>query len=171
MPLAVAGGRPNSGEEGAASAAEQRDAAVAHGVGPPPPRIPQRGGDWLRIDVDGGYLLFSATLQRLDAHCTRAGHDGCKADRTLRPAGNGRGGQGRPVGRQLAWLSLGNGVPTAADHGDLRCVVGGVSYHSHRTNVRTAFERLAATNTLAAQILAAERPTRAEEGREPASVP
>ena len=47
-----------------------------------PPRSSGPGG-WQVVLVPGGWLKFSQTLGRLDAHCSRHG-GGCKMDRNLR---------------------------------------------------------------------------------------
>jgi hypothetical protein len=139
-------------------------------------RAPRRagglGGDWVRLDVQGGYLLWSQSKNSLDAHCTSCDSQ-CKTDRTLK-AGSGSSGQGRPLGRQLLWLRLGcdrSAVPSRVDHGALRKSMGTDTWHAERSAIRTEFTTQFGADDVAQAILAAERPRRDGEPPEPVSVP
>ena len=127
-------------------------------------------GDWRRIDVDGGYLLWSKTGKQLDAHCQR--HKDCKVDRTLRPAARGTSSQGRPLGRQLAWLAAGATCPTRAEHQGLKATIGRPESLAMRIAARSLFwEEVAARDPIALEILADERPCHPGEGAEPDTAP
>jgi hypothetical protein len=124
-------------------------------------------GDWQRVTVPGGYLLWSKNARRLDAHCTCAlhalkGHQGCKMDRTLNCRGDVGGNRGRPVGRLLLWLSMGDGL-SRDDHRGLKSPVGGLPLHAMRESARMSFSARAESEPLVAAILADERPQRDTE--------
>ena len=108
-----------------------------------PKRKPQGpNGDWVQIDVDGGYLKWSKTLRRCDAHCTVVGHGGpskCKMDCTI-------GGQ-RPVARQAAWLCLGSMADIVGDrpeHVALKPDIGTADYLPIRRDAREGMVERAA---------------------------
>ena len=128
---AAAAGAGGSGDPRAGSAA----AAGAGGSGDA--RAPL-AGDWVRIDVPGGYLNWSKKKGELNAHCTTHG-DGrtCKCDRVSGP-GHDAGNRGRPLGRQLLWLSWGAGL-THKEHLDSKTQVGKESLHDDRLEKRREF--------------------------------
>jgi hypothetical protein len=138
------------------------------------------GGDHTRrIEVPGGYLLWSSKHRTLDAHCL-CGHATqkqgmCKADRTLKPSTGGRQncGQGRPLGRHLLWLSIGTAYDRA-DHLDAKKNVGGPSFHVQRAHCRALFELRAQEDATIAEFLSSidgERPARDGETSEPIRSP
>ena len=179
---AVAAPAPLQGVAGAAASAgssSSSEAQLAAPAPPPPPvaldgghdRSRRLGGDWERVDVPGGYLLWSRRLHQLDAHC--ATHPNCKMDRTLNaPRFSGSfSGQGRPVGLHMAWLAAG---PTTADkyeHLELKKSLGRIGSHAARVRGREVFMGMAQANLVARAILEDERPRHEGESAEPASVP
>ena len=130
-------------------------------------------GDWQYLDVPGGYLAWSKNSRNLDAHCTLHGPS-CKTDRTLKANARNRG-QGRPLGRHLLWLALGNDpsmVRSREDHMRLKLEIGPVAWHARRCRERQTFESQAPDNHLIAAMLADERPRHADEAdNEPSVAP
>jgi hypothetical protein len=101
VPQPPAAGEPASSSAGALVPVPQPAAAVAAAAAPAaglaavrPPRSSGPGG-WQVVSVPGGWLKFSQTLGRLDAHCSRHG-GGCKMDRSLRKG---------PIALHMAWLT------------------------------------------------------------------
>jgi hypothetical protein len=123
-------------------------------------------GDWKRIDVPGGFLMWSKVSRALDAHCSCAAHRRgtvrCKTDRTLRESRSHDGGQGRPLGRLLWWLASGADLD-GAGHRAFKKSAGTVVNRQSRLQCRYAFQVLALSNPVAADILKDERPQRAGE--------
>jgi hypothetical protein len=142
-------------------------------------RSSRTAGDWERIEVPGGFLRFSKTLARLDAHCSChhcAGRAECKSDRAFGNPGDealqDRRAQGcRCLGRQLLWLKLG-ATMEYAQHKTLKKSVGGHQYRQQRLTCRREFAARATSEPLVAEILRAERRRADHESEdEPLSVP
>lgn len=165
VPCRVLGAAGGSEPSHAAPPPAPAPEALAH-----PRRERRSAGDWRRVDVDGGYLLWSKIGKQLDAHCLQ--HEDCKADRTLRPAVRGTSSQGRPLGRQLAWLAAGTTCTTRAEHQKLKATIGRRDSLDVRIAARTHFsEQVALRDPTALEILADERPRRRDEGMEPDLAP
>ena len=130
------------------------------------------GGDWMRLDVRGGYLLFSPSLQRLDAHCSGNSHPAsCKCDRTLRAQrGATMSGRGRPLARHLLWLEEGLTMDAGA-HRRRKSTAGAIDTHARRFHIRQRFEQDYRDDPTAQAILAAERARIVGEEHEPRIVP
>ena len=91
-------------------------------------------------------------------------------DRTLKSStARGRSGQGRPAAMLALWLK----TPCANrdDHQMEKLSVGGRARYNARLEARKALQDLAATNPLAAAILADEACPGDGEGEEPEVVP
>ncbi len=106
----------------------------------------------MQIAVEGGTLRFSKAAGSLDAHCCHHGAS-CKTDRTLTQEGDTRG---RPLGRHLLWLSMGEGLSPEGHKGILKSV-GQQAYHGLRLNLRSDFTLEARTNRDMKAVLEAER--------------
>ena len=97
-----------------------------------------------RVDVPGGYFMWSQARRTINAHCLCDGHGGarhCKWDRTVK-AGD------RPLGREVAWLQLGtcdDACGTRQEHIDLKRDVGKAHYRAMRQAGRDRALHLAAT--------------------------
>jgi hypothetical protein len=126
-------------------------------------RDSRAAGDWVRVDVAGGYLMWSKAKGELNAHCTRHGSDGrtCKCDRV---AGPRPGVKGRPLGRHLLWLAMGE-VLNAADHIAFKLKVCKADHHAERLAHRIAFAASAVGPSV--DLLNGERPPHGGEGAEP----
>ncbi|CAK0794156.1 unnamed protein product, partial [Prorocentrum cordatum] len=111
-------------------------------------------GDWVRIDVPGGHLMWSRNHSKLDAHCGVHGKS-CKCDRTY------RSGQ-RPLGRQLAWLEMVHVEGVAVDQDthsrELKDLVGTRDYYGVRQWCRSKFEEFADGNPIAKALVEHESP-------------
>lgn len=117
------------------AAALADDSSAAQPAPPPPPappvavahRQPKGGNGWQVLEApEGGWMRFSETLGRLDAHCGR--HDGCKMDRSLKKG---------PLGLCVAWLAT-----PAADkvaHTELKFVLSQESALQERRLARDRF--------------------------------
>ena len=126
------------------------------------PRPLRSAGDWQRVDVPGGYLMWSQARRAINAHCLCDGHGGarhCKWDRTVK-AGD------RPLGRQVAWLQLGtcdDACGTRQQHIDLKRDVGKAHYRAMRQAGRDRALHLAATCPDMAALMAFESPSGIDE--------
>ena len=101
--------------------------------GPHPSHRRGAAGDWLRINVLGGYLMYSERFALLDAHCTCHGKN-CKTDRTL--------GVSAPVGRHMAWLTVGADpqlYPDQKSHLELKRDIGLEEYFAIWEDGRAMF--------------------------------
>ena len=105
--------------------------ALAHG--PHPKARKGAAGDWLRINVLGGFLMFSERFKCLDAPCTT--HTAkCKVDRSL--------GVSAPIGRHMAFLALGadpDNVADEAEHRALKADIATAEYYECRVDGRKVF--------------------------------
>ena len=125
-------------------------------------RASRAAGDWRRVDVPGGYLMWSSPRKAINAHCLCEGHGGarrCKWDRIVK-AGD------RPLGRQMAWLQLGchgDACATRLHHQDLKAELGKAHYRALRQAGRDEALRLAATNQDMAELIAFESPSGGDE--------
>lgn len=140
-------------------------------------RSSRPGGGWERIEVPGGFLRFSKTSARLDAHCScHHGQTECKSDRAFGNHGDAarqdrRAQGGRCLGRQLLWLKLG-ATMDYEHHKTLKKSVGGPKYRQQRLTCRREFSARAASEPLVAEILRAERRRADHESEdEPVVVP
>lgn len=120
---------------------------------------------WVKIEVEGGFILYSKTKGAFNAHCTRAGHDGprqCKCDRTFK-------GSAHVIGRQLAWLRMGSDeyVHDRGEHQDMKRPMGTRSFQSIRQDARSWAEEFAQTNSDMREALTQEG---LQGGPEPATV-
>jgi len=86
---------------------------------------------WKVVEVPGGWLRYSETYGRCDAHCRRHG-GGCKMDRSLKKG---------PVGLEMAWL----GAPaiTKADHDAMKTTLSAEAAHGNRVHARNRFLAIA----------------------------
>ena len=120
-------------------------------------------GDWLRVHVEGGWVLWSASQKRLDSHC------GVHAEKCRMNRGLGRG----CIGLACAWLKAGDPKdPDGTMHDELKMVVSSATYFEERQACRRAFESLAEDRQpqaeLVRQILAQETNIRGGDDSEPA---
>lgn len=94
-----------------------------------------RHGDWIRIDVPGGYLRWSKSVGALDAHCSTHTDEGvCKADFCMKR----NRGVGRAIGRQLLWLELGSRrCSTRSDRNECKRDVGSSHFQKERQECRS----------------------------------
>ena len=104
------------------------DPIVVSGIGP------RAHESWRVVPVRGGWLRFSPTQLRLDAHCGQHGL-ACKLDKVLSKCS---------VGNQLAWLAHKCG--SKAEHDTFKAAVGTVALKPMRVARREAFVRLAAAS-------------------------
>ncbi len=123
-----------------------------------PPKIVH--GDWKIIRVRGGYLKFSESAGRLDAHCGL--HDGCKMDRSLR-----RGA----LGLSIAWLQ--SRAADKKDHDLLKEQLSSSAEWQKRVEGRKYFEELASQHGgLYTAVLDAEKKLRGDKAcAEPSYIP
>ena len=91
------------------------------------------GGGWVVLDVLGGWLRYSETMARLDAHCAQHGPS-CKMDRALKKG---------PVGLVVAWLAHTCG--TKVEHDTAKGHISSHAARAQRLGGRATFKSMAAS--------------------------
>ena len=89
-------------------------------------------GEWRVLQVEGGWLRWSAVLGRVDSHCR--GHTGCSKCSMNRQLRNGA------VGLALLWLQRGGRQTSRYDHELLKETLSTSDAFAPRTAARVAFQ-------------------------------
>ena len=139
---AASSAQPDAGSNAtlAAAATEPTPAVVIGGAGldhdvvVPIARVPSVSGEWIRLDLPSGWLVFNMRLSRVDAHC--GVHDLCRSNKVMKKA---------PIGYQLYGLSLTPGT-SMKDHQELKHTAGKQDTFPARQVARVEFQSLADVN-------------------------
>lgn len=116
---------------------------------------PRATKHWKVHRVDGGWLRWSETKSRCDAHCCY--HKGCKMDRVLTKG---------PVGLSCAWLAGGAGIDRAS-HVVLKETLSGADGFPTRNTARERVIAMALTDEVKQEILDVEARARSGDRSEP----
>ena len=119
------------------------------------------------VFVDVGEIKYYSRARRFSAFCNQMSHgDRCRRERTANASRSGIGGQGRPLGYLVAWLSRGHQHETQQEHMNCEDCEVAISLEDRSA----ARERLQQTLGFEG-LFAGERPRRDGEDDEPLEHP
>ena len=137
--------------------AVRQDSDVPAGAKPPV------GGkhEWKCFPLNGGWIRYTASLKRCDAHCRWHGSNACKMDRQL-----GRG----TLGLSAAWLRAGKDI-SFDEHQMWKEICSGEDSFESRNTERKLLLTRSKKDAAVAEVLALEAEARGGESDEPQSIP